>query len=601
MLHALDWTILASFLALSLAIGVSLARRAGKDSSEFFLSGRTMPWWLLGVSMVATTFAADTPLLVTEIVRQNGVAGNWVWWSFLLSGILTVFVYAKLWVRSGVRTDVEFYELRYAGRPAAFLRGFRAIYLGILFNAIGMGIVTLALTKICSVLLGIEPWQTVLVGGAATLVISSLGGLRGVLITDLIQFVLALGGAIAAAVVCLNLPEVGGLGGLLEHPNVQGKLAFLPDFSDPDAWVPVLLIPLAIQWWSSWYPGAEPGGGGYIAQRMLAAKNENHAIGATLFFNLAHYALRPWPWILVGLCSLVLYPDGEALARALPDFEESTAPDDLGYPAMLSHLPKGLLGLVLTSLVAAYISTMSTLLNLGASYVVIDHYQRFVNPEASEARLVAYGRLVTVVLLVASSALALSLESALSGFTILLQVGAGTGAIYLLRWLWWRVNAWSEITGMAVSFSIALYFQFAHGHFFAPLESWQELVIGVGITTAAWVGVTLLTAPTDDATLRAFYSRVRPSGPFWKPFLDRCNGTGDPLPRVEPSEFTRGLLATSLGCALVYATLFGTGFFVYGHPLQGSIALAIATASLLGIWKLQRTSSSPTRDPVART
>lgn len=588
MLHAIDWTILASFLLVSLAIGVSLARRAGKDSSEFFLSGRTMPWWLLGVSMVATTFAADTPLLVTQIVRENGVAGNWVWWSFLLSGILTVFVYAKLWVRSGVRTDVEFYELRYAGRPAAFLRGFRALYLGVLFNAIGMGIVTLALTKICAVLLGIEPWQTVLVAGLVTLVISSLGGLRGVLITDLIQFVLAIGGAIAAAVVCLGLPEVGGLDGLLNHPNLEGKLAFLPDFSDRNAWVPVLLIPLAIQWWSSWYPGAEPGGGGYIAQRMLAAKNENHAVGATLFFNLAHYALRPWPWILVGLCSLIVYPDGEALARAFPGLGVESAPDDLGYPAMLSHLPKGLLGLVLTSLVAAYISTMSTLLNLGASYVVIDHYQRFVNPAASESQLVAYGRLVTVALLIISSALALSLESALSGFTILLQVGAGTGAIYLLRWLWWRVNAWSEITGMAVSFSIALYFQFAHDRFFAPLESWQQLVIGVGLTTLAWVAATLLTAPTDDATLRNFYTRVRPSGPFWKPFLQRCSVAGDPLPHVEPSEFTRGLIATSLGCALVYATLFGTGFLIYGRSIHGAVSIAIALGCLTGIAKLQR-------------
>ncbi|MGD2018713.1 MAG: Na+:solute symporter [Planctomycetota bacterium] len=587
MLHPIDWAILATFLLLSVGVGVAVSRRAGSSSAEFFLSGRSMPWWLLGISMVATTFAADTPLLVTEIVRKGGVAGNWVWWAFLLSGMVTVFVYARLWVRAGVRTDVEFYELRYSGRPAAFLRGFRSIYLGVIFNSIGMGIVTLALTKICAVMFGIPPWQTVLVAGAVTMVIASLGGLRGVLITDLFQFFLALGGAIAAAMVCLDLPEVGGLDALLAHPNVADKLAFLPDFSDPDVWVPVFFIPLAVQWWSSWYPGAEPGGGGYIAQRMLAARSEGHAVGATLFFNVAHYALRPWPWIVVALTSLVVYPDLASIQAAFPD---ATPGEDLGYPAMLTRLPAGLLGLVLTSLVAAYVSTMSTLLNLGASYVVFDHYQRFVDPEASEEKLVRYGRVVTVVLLVLSSVFALALGSALTGFTILLQVGAGTGAIYLLRWLWWRVNAWTEIVGMTVSFVVALYFQFVHVKVLGlePMESWRQFVLGVGVTTIAWVLATLVTRPADHATLSAFYRRVRPVGPLWRGFLARAEAAGEPIVPAPGGAFTRGLVATSLGCAMVYAVLFGTGFALYGRPGPAAAAVAVAVLSLIGIRGLAR-------------
>ena len=589
MLHTIDWAILATFLVLSVGVGVAVSRRAGSSSSEFFLSGRSMPWWLLGISMVATTFAADTPLLVTQIVRERGVAGNWVWWAFLLSGMVTVFIYARLWFRAGVRTDVEFYELRYSGRPAAFLRGFRSIYLGVIFNSIGMGIVTLALTKICSVMFGIPAWQTVLVAGAVTMLIASLGGLRGVLITDLFQFFLAIGGAIAAAVVCLDLPEVGGLSGLLAHPNVEGKLEFLPDFSNPDVWVPLFFIPLAIQWWSSWYPGAEPGGGGYIAQRMLAARSEGHAVGATLFFNVAHYALRPWPWIIVGLTSLVVFPDLASIEAAFPAAEPG---EDLGYPAMLTLLPAGLLGLVLTSLVAAYISTMSTLLNLGASYVVFDYYQRFVNPEADEGTLVRYGRIVTVTLLVLSSLFALALGDALNGFNILLQVGAGTGAIYLLRWLWWRVNAWTEIVGMTVSFLVALYFQFVHESLFPPLASWMQFSAGVAITTVSWIVATLVTAPTDLVTLRRFYATVRPSGSLWAGFRARCQATGEPADAVEPGVFTRGLLATSLGCAMVYAALFGTGFALYGEVPEAIAASAVAVLSLIGIWRLQRQGAS---------
>jgi Na+/proline symporter len=432
----------------------------------------------------------------------------------------------------------------------------------------------------------------VLVAGVVVMLIASLGGLRGVLITDLIQFGLAVGGSVAVAIVCLDLPEVGGLDGLLSHPNVAGKLDFLPDFGDPDVWVPVFLIPLAVQWWSTWYPGSEPGGGGYIAQRMLAARNERHAVGATLFFNVAHYAVRPWPWIVVALASLVVFPDAAAIAEAFPALDEGDVKDDLGYPAMMTFLPPGLLGLVLTSLVAAYVSTMSTLLNLGASYVVLDHFQRFVAPDADERQLVRYARIVTVVLLVLSSVLALSLQSALSGFTILLQVGAGTGAIYLLRWLWWRVNAWTEIVGMAVSFTIALFFQFVHPEIAEPLPGWQQLLWGVGLTTLAWLVATFVTRPTDDATLRGFYARVRPGGPLWRAFVRRQAAGGDPLPEVEPSEFTRGLVATSLGCAMVYAALFGTGHALYGDRGPAAIAFAISAASLVGVARLLKAPAS---------
>lgn len=360
-LTTLDWSIIAAYFAIALAVGLWASRRAGSSARGFFLAGRDMPWWLLGVSMVATTFSTDTPNLVTDLVRNDGVSGNWVWWAFLLTGMLTVFVYARLWRRSEVMTDIEFYELRYGGKPAAFLRGFRALYLGLVFNVLVMAAVSLAAIKLGAILLDWPGWLTLLVAGSVTLLYSGLGGLRAVILTDFIQFILAMVGSIWATVVILGRDEIGGLSGLLQHPNVVEKTAMLPDFSQPDIWIPLMLIPLAVQWWASYYPGAEPGGGGYIAQRMFSAKSEGHAVGATLLFNVAHYALRPWPWILVALASLIVFPELDDLRAAFPGVDESKVGDDLAYPAMLSLLPAGLLGLVSASLLAAFMSTMSTL------------------------------------------------------------------------------------------------------------------------------------------------------------------------------------------------------------------------------------------------
>ena len=418
LLSFLDWFIIIFFLSLTLGIGVYVSKKAGRDSSEFFLSGKNMPWWLLGVSMVATTFSTDTPNLVTDIVRTNGVSGNWVWWAFLLTGLLTVFVYAKLWRKSNVNTDLEFYQIRYGGASAKFLRKFRAIYLGIIFNVITMSAVTLAAIKIGGIMLNLEPWETVIGAGLITVIFSALGGFKGVIYTDFILFFLAMVGSIGAAVYLVNLPEVGGINALINNENISSKLSILPDISDKNALITLFIIPLAVQWWSSWYPGAEPGGGGYIAQRMLAAKDENHAIGATFFFNIMHYALRPWPWIIVALASLVVFPDLDSIREAFPNLSEDKLGNDLAYPAMLTMLPSGLLGLVLASLIAAYMSTISTQLNWGSSYIVYDFYKQQINPNASEKKLVAVGRISTIVLMLFSAVLALLLQNALQLFDL---------------------------------------------------------------------------------------------------------------------------------------------------------------------------------------
>lgn len=480
-------------------------RRSGSSAGEFFLSGRNMPWWLLGVSMVATTFSCDTPNLVTDIVRQNGVAGNWVWWAFLLTGMLTVFVYARLWRRSGALTDLEFYERRYSGPEAAFLRVFRAVYLGVFFNVMIMATVSLAAIKIGRILFDVSPVQTLLFTGVVTVIYAALGGFRSVLLTDFFQFILAMCGAVGAAWVVLDHPQVGGLQGLISHPNVQGKLNFWPDFGDPSAYVPLFLIPLAVQWWAAWYPGAEPGGGGYVAQRMLAARNEEQAVGATLFFNVAHYALRPWPWILVALGSLIVFPTLDDLRAAFPNVEAGKIGHDLGYPAMMTLMPAGLAGVIVASLAAAYMSTIATHLNWGASYVVNDVYRRFVDPEASERRLVAVGRWTTVLLMLLSALVALALENALSAFYLLLQIGAGTGLLFILRWFWWRINAYSELAAMGASLLAAAYFRFAHARLgFAELSDWQTLLLGVAFTTLCWLLATLLSPPVDRDVLLDF-------------------------------------------------------------------------------------------------
>ena len=585
-LQPVDWLVVFGFLILSLAIGLAVTRRAGASSREFFLSGRTMPWWLLGVSMVATTFSTDTPNLVTDIVRTRGVAGNWVWWAFLLTGMTTTFVYARLWRRSGVETDVGFYELRYSGRPARFLRGFRAVYLGALFNVMIMASVTLAAIKIGGVMLGVSPLTTVLVAGGVTVVYSMLGGLTGVLVTDFFQFGVAMIGSVLAAIWALGHPDVGGLASLLAHPEVARRLSFVPDFSDRAALLGVLIIPLAVQWWSVWYPGSEPGGGGYVAQRMLAARSEGHAQGATLLFNVAHYALRPWPWIVVALCSLVVFPDVASLRAAFPAVDSRLIRDDLAYPAMLTFLPAGLLGLVVASLTAAYMSTISTHLNWGASYLVQDVYRRFVRPDAPERRLVSVGRWATVALMALAGSVSLLLENALQAFQILLQIGAGTGLLFLLRWFWWRINAAAELTAMGVSFLVAVYFQFAHAPLFgAPLAAWEELVMGVVVTTVAWMAAAWLGPPTEEATLRRFCRLTRPGGPGWEQVHRRAELEGEPLPSGL-GELPVGIACAALGCVAVYAALFATGSALYGRGLAAALLAALSVAAALAIHAL---------------
>lgn len=592
----LDWGILLAFLLVTLVVGLWSSRKSGKDAEEFFLSGRQMPWWLLGISIVATTFSADTPNLVTDIVRQHGVSGNWLWWAFLLTGMLTVFVYARLWRRSGVLTDLEFYEIRYGGKPAAFLRGFRAIYLGVVFNVMIMATVILAGIKIGGVLLGWSPLETVLIAGSVTLAYSALGGLRGVLWTDFIMFFMAMTGAIAAAVVALDHPEVGGLSGLVAHFSGTKTLDLIPDLSDPSVYIPLFLIPIAVQWWSVWYPGAEPGGGGYAAQRMLAAKNEQHALGAVLLFNIAHYALRPWPWILVALASMILYPDLASLQSAFPHLDPQVVKDDLAYPAMLMLLPAGLLGLVATSLIAAFMSTISTHLNWGASYLVNDLWVRYIRPDAPPAEQVRIGRWSTLILMILAILLSLLLSSALEAFGILLQIGAGTGLIYILRWFWWRINAWTEIAGMVISFLVALYFAFVHARLgLEPVPTHIQLVIGVLITTTGWILVTLATAPESQAVLSRFYTLIRPAAIGWKPVIK--SGLASESIRkdqVNPGKLPMQILAMVVGCFLVYAVLFAIGYLLYGRM---NYALPALIASVVLGWvmvvlvkKIQKTA-----------
>lgn len=563
-------------------IGIIASRKAGRSAQDFFLSGREMPWWLLGVSMVATTFSADTPNLVTDIIRKNGVAGNWVWWAFLLTGMATVFIYAKLWRRSGITTDLEFYELRYSGKEAAFLRGFRAIYLGVFFNVMIMATVLLAGIKIGGVMLGLSPLQTVLLVSIVTVIYSSLGGLRGVILTDFFQFILSMIGMVAAAVYIIDLPEIGSVTQMISHPNVADKINFFPDFNDPDVWVPLLLIPLAVQWWSAWYPGAEPGGGGYVAQRMLSARDEKDAMKATLFFNAAHYALRPWPWILIALASLIIFPDMESIKSSFPGIDQSIINDDLAFPAMLTLLPKGLLGLVIAALTAALMSTISTHLNWGSSYLVHDFYKRFINAEASEKSQVAIGRVATLILMILAAILALFLTNALQAFNILLQIGAGTGLLFLLRWFWWRINAYSEIAAMIVSFLIALYFELIYS---GDLFSYERMCIGVALTTLVWVAATLLTRPTHMDTLKNFYIQIKPSAGGWKPIVAELGAVSEAPGRTRLSQ---EILMMFLGCVAIYAGLFGLGYLLYGNWLGFGLAIMVGALCLIflrGLWK----------------
>jgi SSS family transporter len=574
-LEVIDYLIIIGFFIISLGIGLWVSKTSGKNTKEYFLSGRNMPWWLLGVSMVATTFAADTPGLVTELVRKDGVAGNWVWWAFLLTGMLTVFFYAKLWRKSGITTDLEFYELRYSGKTARFLRGFRAVYLGIIFNVITMAGVCLAGAKIANILLGISQEQTLIYSSIIVVIYSSLGGLKGVLITDFVQFIIAMIGSVWATIYIINLPEIGGIDALLSHENVMGKLDMLPDFSNKEALITLFIIPLAVQWWSTWYPGAEPGGGGYIAQRMLAAKDEKNATWATLFFNFAHYALRPWPWIIVGLASLVIFPSLESVNAAFPGLNENMQGHDVAYAAMMTYLPAGLLGIVLTSLIAAFMSTISTQLNWGSSYVVNDLYGRFINKEASEKQKVVVGKITVVVLMLFAALFSFYLQSAEDVFKLLLQIGAGTGLLFILRWFWHRINPASEIAAMSISFLIAIFFFINKKTAYVMMDKmagYWELIIGVVVTTIGWILVTILTKPSDSNTLAAFNQLI---------FEDES--------KFKNIGFK--IIAFFAGVIGVYSFLFATGNWIYGETTLALILTGVALISMLllrKLWKIIR-------------
>ncbi len=573
-----DWVVVVVSIVVSFLPAVFLARRAGSNTAEFFTSGRAAPWWLVGVSMVATTFSTDTPNLVTNIVREKGVANNWVWWAFLLTGMLTVFFFARMWRRSGVLTDLEFYELRYAGKAASFVRGFRSIYLGLFFNCVIMASVNLAAAKIANIVLGWPMWQTLLVCALLNVAFAATSGLWGVLVTDFIQFGIAMTGSFAAAYFALRQPQVGGLAGLF-HQIDPKTLNLLPDFSNQSMALSVLIIPITIQWWSVWYPGAEPGGGSYIAQRMLASKSEKDALAGTLFFNAAHYALRPWPWIIVALASMLVFPSLADIASAFPYVDPSLIGHDMAYPAMLKFLPEGFLGLMIAGLLAAYVSTLSTHLNWGTSYLVHDLYRRFLKRDRDERHYVLVGRIVTGLLMLAAALLTFELESAKKSFDLMLSVGAGTGLIYILRWFWWRINAWSEVAAMVSSFLVAVGF-FVAGKLGAEIPTHLSLVATVATTTVVWVTVTFLTRPTDRSRLIAFYKLVRPAGPGWRD-IRAAAGVG-----ASPDSPSQALLGWVLGCVFVYAALFGAGSFLYGRTLQGVVWLLLFVLSSAGLVRL---------------
>jgi solute:Na+ symporter, SSS family len=591
-LTVVDWLVIASYFLLNLAIGLYYARRARGSTTEFFLSGRDVPWWLAGTSMVATTFAADTPLVVTGLVSRYGIAGNWLWWSMAASGMLTVFVYARLWRRAGVMTDVEFAELRYAGRPAAFLRGFRALYLGIPINCIIIGWVNLAMMKILEVTLELDA-RRALVALTAMLVFTAfyttIAGLWGVLVTDLVQFVLKMGMVIALAVYAVR--AVGGLGELKSKIAVLdaaagggSRLAFFP--STDSAWMPAitLFVYLGVNWWASWYPGAEPGGGGYVAQRIFSAKDERHGLFATLWFNIAHYAVRPWPWILTALASIILYP-------TLVDKES-------GYVRTLMDpqiFPPALRGVMLAAFAAAYMSTIGTQLNWGASYVVNDVYRRFVRRTSGEREYVIVSQIVTVGLMLLSIYVTLHLASIEQAWKLLIVTGAGTGTVLLLRWFWWRINAWSEVSAMATAAAVSLFLQlWLKWDGDRPRDFAYIMIVTVGATTLVWLAVTWLTAPEPDETLATFYRRVRPQGPGWAPV---AKATG--VATTGSAALMRELLNALLGCVLVYAALFGVGELLLRSALRGAGLLILSAIAAIAI--ARNLDTSPAGSAAARS
>lgn len=577
----IDWAIAIAAVAICFIPALFFSKRAGKSTSEFFASGRSVPWWLAGLSMVATTFSSDTPNLVTDIVRRQGVAGNWVWWAFVLTGVATVFFYARLWRRSGVLTDLEFYEIRYSGTAASAVRGFRAIYLGLLFNCLIMATVNLAACKIAAVLFGLSRWETLAFVGILNVVFAAHSGLWGVLVIDMIQFIIKMTAVIAAAYFALMLPQVGGLTGMVEKlsatpgPNGINYLNIFPDFSNNwDIAVAVFIIPVAVQWWSVWYPGAEPGGGSYIAQRMLASKSEKDALGAVLFFNVAHYVLRPWPWILVGLASIIVYPQLSDIQAAFPNLDPSLIGHDIAYPAMLKFLPIGFVGLMVGGLVAANSSTILTHLNWGASYLVHDFYRRFVNKDGSEAHYVFTGRIATVILFFLSSGLVFVLDTAKDAFDIILQVGAGTGLLYLVRWYWWRVNAWCEVVAMLSSFIVSVGFLIFEKQGIWSTSTAGRLIITIIITTICWVLAAYLAPPTDRKTLADFYRKVHPAGPGWEAVRIEA-GVSKEEAAAHRDNLPLSLIGWVSGCAMIWSSLFVVGNLLYGRMAYAGILLVV--------------------------
>ena len=554
-----DRSAIVAFFAIVIGIALWCSRRAGSDAKDFFLSGRSMPWWLIGISMSAATTSTNSANMFTQFIREDGLAANWKWWAFLLTGLMTVFVYARLWVRSGAKTDVEFYELRYGGKAAAFLRGFRSVYLGVIFNTISTGLVLLGAIKIGQTMLGLDPWVILLVTAVASIVYSAIGGLRGAVYTDFFLFTIVMIGAFAALYYALALPEVGGFAKMMSNPAVQAKLDFFPSLDNTDLFVSVFAIPVAVQWWNVWYPGSEPGGGGYIVQRMLSAKSENHCVAGSVLYNVVNYALRPWPWYLVAFASLIVFPDLASLQKAFPNVDPSLVKGDMAYPAMLTFVPRnGWYGVTVAAMMGALFSTVAAHLNMGASYVANDFWKRFMRPQASEKELILVGRISVVGLMLASSLLAPCLQSAGKAFNLVLQVGAETGLIFLLRWFWMRINAWSEITAMAVSFVVALFLNLVYPLFGGPaLKSWHVLLIGMAVTTVAWVGVTLATRPTDAGVIQKFRQTVRVSG----------------------HDVGWGLVAMSLASLGVYALMFAVGSCIYGEWVRGLILTLTAVLS----------------------
>ncbi len=550
LLNGLDWTVIAAFFAVLALIPTVAARRAKRTANDFFTSGKSMPWWLIGFSMVAATTATDSANFFTEVIRRDGMGGNWIMWAFILTGLLTVFVYAKLWVRSGVTTDIEFYELRYSGKPAAFLRAFRTLYLGVVFNVLVLGNVILAAVKIGVVLFGIEPSTIYRVTVVASVVYTFFGGIRGVIWTDFFLFLVIMAGAVAAMVYGLRLPEVGGMAGIVSNPETAWRLSILPDFSSWDTLLVMFVLPLAVQWWNVWKAGSEPGGGGYIVQRMLTARSATHALGGTLFFNVLNWVIRPWPWYIVGLCSVLVYPDLASIQAAFPKVDPSLIHGDMAYPAMLTKVPNGWLGLVAASMMGALFSTVAAHLNLGSAYVVNDFWKRFVRPAAGDRELIWVGRVAMCALLLLGCALAPHLKSAKAAFDLMLLIGAGSGAIFLLRWFWMRINAWTELTGMFVSFAVAFVLQLG----FPELVSWQKMLITIAVTSASWLAVTFLTPPTDAATAARFKAAVHADG----------------------RDIGKGLVLTVVASFALFDLMYMVGAWIYGWYAKAAVATVLA-------------------------